>query len=147
MYSSKDDGRNKVSANFNTINSSMIWKSMYHSGHSSIDSEHEALFNALQDLSKHLHKASFKQALKDLIDLTKEHFKSEEVILRNSGYQDFALHVSLHEDLLKTAYDLYKSYDADEDNDEENLIYVINALIMGHLVSEDVNYYDSLKIK
>lgn len=83
MYASKDHGRNKVSANFNPINSSVIWKSIYRSGHEAIDAEHEGLFNALQDLSRHIGKDSFKQALKDLIDLTKDHFKSEEAFLKN----------------------------------------------------------------
>jgi hemerythrin len=147
MYASKDDGRNKVSANFNPLNSSVIWKSLYRSGHETIDDEHEALYNALQDLSRHMNKDTFKEALKDLIDMTRDHFKSEEAFLKESDYNELKKHAHIHEELLKKAYKIYHAYEAGQENDEEKITFVINTLIMGHLVSEDLKFYESLESK
>lgn len=80
------------------------WNSHYETGIGIIDSQHKALFQAVNKLGGSFKagtsKAQAKESLDFLVKYTFEHFQTEEKYMREMGYPELSSHIVLHADLM-----------------------------------------------
>jgi len=86
------------------------WSSRYETGIGIIDTQHKALFAAVNKLADSFKdgtsKTQAKESLDFLVQYTFEHFQTEEKYMRELGYPALSTHMALHADLLGKAHDL-----------------------------------------
>lgn len=84
------------------------WEERYSVGIAAIDEQHRGLIKLANELfagcvqGEDAAKAYFASAVKKAVDYVKEHFATEEGLLRQAGYPDYASHKKQHEDFVRT---------------------------------------------
>nr|AQV13698.1 hemerythrin [Nephtys incisa] len=73
------------------------WDASFQVFYTNLDDEHKALFKAVFDCAKAPSNAG---ALKNLCDVTGNHFADEEGMMKAAKYGDFAGHKKAHDDFL-----------------------------------------------
>jgi hemerythrin len=95
------------------------WNSHVELGHPLIDEQHRRLFSLSEAVAQSLagspaHRPT-EAALRALIDFVREHFATEEGLMRGAGFPETAEHARLH-DLLLAELDAYCRKVRQEDN-------------------------------
>ncbi len=93
------------------------WRDEYRTGIASVDYEHEALIQILNDLHAQLDGSAEKQAVANFLGeintKISAHFALEEKIMRDCGYDQYADHKADHERLLDGIRDIMDDFDRD----------------------------------
>jgi hemerythrin len=79
---------------------SIEWSDKYRIGNDAIDGEHKELFNIANRFLNASDTGAQLAAALELRDYTSEHFRHEELLMREVGYPLTATHLRLHTDLL-----------------------------------------------
>jgi hemerythrin len=79
---------------------SFVWKKGYNVGVEEIDAQHENLFRIANALRSDLPPGRLEEELMYLYRHTREHFKAEEALMRDSGYPYYMDHRDQHDELL-----------------------------------------------
>ena len=91
------------------------WKDEYSVGIESIDSQHKkllGLINSLQTAVNYKTGEAFeREALDELVDYTKTHFKFEEDMMEQSAYSDTQMHKSDHDVIRKKLEKFHKRWE------------------------------------
>lgn len=86
------------------------WNSRYETGIGIIDTQHKALFDAVNRLADSFKAGTSKAQVKDSLDFlvkyTVEHFQTEEKHMRDMDYPKLASHLAEHAQLIVKAKDL-----------------------------------------
>jgi hemerythrin len=87
-----------------------IWSSRFETGIPIIDSQHKALFDAVNKLADSFKAgtsgAQVKESLDFLVKYTVEHFQTEEKYMKEMGYPKLTSHIAEHTQLVPKAKDL-----------------------------------------
>jgi hemerythrin len=87
-----------------------IWNSRFETGIAVIDTQHKALFDAVNKLADSFKAGTSKTQVKDSLDFlvkyTVEHFQTEEKIMKDMGYPKLTSHIAEHVQLVQKAQDL-----------------------------------------
>lgn len=150
LFEAKHSGRNRVVVAENREQIvpafiKLIWKNQFESGNEQIDFEHKQLFELANNLMDYmLSPNSIAQQLHQF-DLLAEHivkhFENEESIMKASDYSDWQAHRQLHQVLIQkvSAYRI-KLFNG-ELRSLEVLNFLINEVIVDHLLAEDAKYF------
>jgi hemerythrin len=88
----------------------MMWNSRFETGIGIIDTQHKALFKAVNDLADSFKTGTSKTQVKECLDFlvkyTVDHFSTEEKIMREMGYPKLTSHIVEHTQLVEKAKDL-----------------------------------------
>lgn len=151
LYLSKNRGRNKVSAIYeekNLLSKGAQWSHLFECGHPTIDSEHQNLLILANEL---LHvqenRQDFTMKLEALVEEIMCHFKSEEEILLSINYPDLDAHKEVHTEINHMALDLVERVKSGEFQSEEVVIKMIQTCIMGHLMTEDIRFFEFIDLE
>jgi diguanylate cyclase (GGDEF)-like protein/PAS domain S-box-containing protein/hemerythrin-like metal-binding protein len=160
MYQAKRAGRNRVvllepkeliwtMADATSL-VRLAWEPSYASGNETIDLEHTELFrlgNLVLDLAMRPDAAPavFKESLNTLLNHVALHFKHEEVILKERGYEHLGDHHACHRVLLDRADQLRRRAETDEISIGALVEFLVMDLIAGHLLREDRDFFPVLK--
>lgn len=83
----------------------VLWNSRFETGVTLVDAQHKSLFDAVNRLAASLGSESMGDGVKESLDFlakyTQEHFKTEELFMREMAYPDLAAHVAEHARLMK----------------------------------------------
>ncbi len=120
----------------------LVWSERFHLGHSTIDSQHQVLFEIYNRLVGAYKECNGHQiitdVLGDLVIYTQSHFREEEAIMARLQYSDLKAHKRSHGRLL-TEIDLFIS---DMDDDKPILTYEVLAFVRNwlkeHVLNEDM---------
>jgi hemerythrin-like metal-binding domain len=86
------------------------WDSLLETGNEQIDSQHKQLVEALNHLVEACHAGTGKEELtrtiKFLLAYTAKHFKDEEALQIQYGYEDYLRHRQIHKEFTSVAVDL-----------------------------------------
>lgn len=122
------------------------WNNEWNSGNEEIDIEHRELLVLLNDLiNVAIIEMDFERSLDKidiLIDKTVKHFDREEEILINIGYQDYDKHCKIHKNLIGKVFQLKQCYQNRELNPAAFFSFIADDVIMGHLISEDMQFFN-----
>lgn len=87
-----------------------VWNSRFETGLPIIDTQHKALFDAVNRLADSFKAGTSKQAVKDSMDFlvkyTVEHFQTEEKVMKDMGYPKLTSHMAEHAQLVAKAQEL-----------------------------------------
>ncbi len=77
-----------------------VWDDKYNIGIDEIDAQHRNLFQLANRLQDDLPQGRLQEELMSLYRHTREHFKAEEALMRDSGYPSYLEHRGQHDALL-----------------------------------------------
>jgi hemerythrin len=84
-----------------------VWNNRFETGIAIIDTQHRALFEAVNKLADSFKagtsKAQVKESLDFLVKYTVEHFQTEEQIMKDMGYPKVTSHIAEHLQLVQKA--------------------------------------------
>lgn len=120
------------------------WKPEYSVGIESIDNQHRklvGLINSLQTAVDYSTGEEFeRQALEELVDYTRTHFKYEEGLMEQHGYPDFEPHRAEHERMIAQVGEVMEAYRQDQDNAMQNAITFLKNWLINHINGTDQQY-------
>lgn len=156
LYEAKNSGRNRVrikedlSCQQNALKRKdgfvqLEWHEEYRCGHELIDRQHRHLFKAANKLLSSL-ASSYEN---DIISLyvaqlmhdVKEHFSTEEQIMREVGFPLVEHHVKVHKALMKKAESLSRRLLDEQLEVSEVLQFLAIDVVYYHLLREDRKFY------
>lgn len=117
------------------------WSPDLATGNTTIDAQHQALFQAgdqlFEAILSNTPKARIEMLMSSLIAKIGQHFQSEEQLLNEMNHTLAAEHAGIHRRLLSKANQLFQSYQKDEIGIGVMLDFVTNDLIQSHIARED----------
>lgn len=154
MYRAKEAGRNRVFCSDDEdrpLNAPIkfVWKSEWESGNPKIDEEHRELVeqaNSLVSLSlSDIDDDKIIPKVDTILNNIIEHFRDEEEILKNVGYPDYEKHAEIHQCLLDKVFQFKKAYQCGDLKLSELFSFIVNDLIVGHILNSDSDYFPYTK--
>lgn len=79
----------------------LAWKESYTIGNPTIDSQHKALFSIINDFDNCFDREAIKSTILELYRYTREHFASEEALMKKVNYPGLNEHRALHDQLIE----------------------------------------------
>jgi diguanylate cyclase (GGDEF)-like protein/hemerythrin-like metal-binding protein len=154
MYAAKNQGRNRVwSAPHSQevgINSERLeWKAEWETGLAAIDDEHKALVvltNQFIEASLDPdHTCDISALMHTIYTGLSGHFTHEEKILADSNYPDTQKHIQIHGNILRKLIGLENRIEAGEVRPVAFYIFIINEIVVGHMLNSDIKYYPHIR--
>lgn len=161
LYQAKNEGRNRVK--FRGINDEIYTQSLednattlkislsksHLSGNASIDSQHANLISLANDLLRSMFTendlADLKKHMTIVLKHVEEHFIDEERILSDAKYPSTAEHASEHRRLVLQCSQMISEHSEVPALQTDIIQYVINDIIMQHMIHEDMKYNAHLR--
>ena len=85
-----------------------------------LDEQHKKLIDIINDLHNAMLKGKSRdildKVLDNLIDYTKNHFRSEEILFEKYNYPDYLKHKKEHDDLVKQVLEIQEKYKSGKKN-------------------------------
>ena len=123
---------------------SLQWGSEFSVGVHAMDEEHIALFALFNDVCASIEdgngRTESEPLLRKLLDLTQEHFRSEEALLTLSGFPGLMNHGDHHKDLNTLMKEYLVRFDRGELGSSANLLRFLREWLTHHIRTEDKVY-------
>jgi hemerythrin len=127
-----------------------IWNARYETGISLIDSQHQALFAAINRLADSFKVGDAPQQVMESLDFlaryTDEHFQTEEHYMRELGYPGLASHLDEHAKLMERVRDLQARL-AERRPVTMDVTILLADWLKQHIDDVDMGYVDFMKEK
>jgi hemerythrin len=128
------------------------WKPEYSVQFEIIDSQHKRLFEIANELHVALKggkgKDQLSALLSNLIAYTKNHFATEENLMRIHSYPDYACHKKLHDELTRQVMQFQKEFDAgNSTTSASDVMQFLSDWLRHHIMETDVRIGAFLKTK
>lgn len=154
LYLAKERGRNRVAV-FEIVDEKPVtyirinWRPSMACGEKNIDNQHMMLFEIANNLiSAALTKAS-KEEVSEKLDMLlshiKEHFDYEEKAQREIDFPEWKEHTKIHDELVEKALGLKKSFEEDTIKITDLFSFLVDDVVYGHMMIEDIKFYPYLK--
>jgi len=122
----------------------VAWRDDLSVGIQAIDDDHKKLLHLINNLQTAVYyptgEAFERQALQELVDYTKYHFKREEDLMSENGYPDFEAHKRVHEEMIAKVGTFLEAYEQDREGTIEELIRFLKAWLIDHIAGTDQKY-------
>ena len=154
LFQSKNAGRNCVTAisweaTVPYVQIKLEWKHEWECGNATIDGQHKKLltlgnkllYAALSDMQSQ----STASVLDELAAHIQQHFESEEQILRSLAYPAVDEHAAIHTTLIHQTKELGKQYKDGKLTSSAIFSFLLDKVIMGHLLMEDILFFSHIK--
>lgn len=127
------------------------WKDEYRTGIKSVDSQHQQLFQIINDLIGAIHdtnssKEVLNKAIQKMTEYAEFHFKHEEEIFRAYQYPSADDHHQKHELFKKTVQDLFEKNQTQEMM-KTAVLAILKDWWLKHILVEDMTYAPFIKSK
>ncbi len=120
------------------------WKGSYSVGIDSIDQQHRRLVNLINQLQtavKYSTGEEFeREALDELVDYTRTHFKYEEKLMEQNDYPDFEQHKAQHEMMIKKVKQVLAEYEHEPETAMNNAVSFLKGWLINHINGTDQQY-------
>lgn len=107
------------------------------------DDQHQVIFNLLNGLNDAAaagNRAAVGKQLDDLISYVAMHFKTEEDLMQQHGYPDYAAHKAKHDELVATCLDVQKKFHAGEAEVTGDTCVFVKDWLVNHIPNVDKHY-------
>lgn len=151
LISAQEQGENFIIATkFEEANEikakELQWNNEWNSGNKEVDREHKELLELLNDLiNVSIVEMDFEMSIDKLdilIEKILKHFENEEEILENIGYKDCDKHNKIHKNLIGKVFQLKQCYQNRELNPAAFFSFLADDVIIGHLINEDMQFFN-----
>jgi hemerythrin-like metal-binding protein len=127
------------------------WSDEFSVGVAEMDKHHQKLvmmINRLIDEQKILtDPATIAELLTEMTDYAQEHFRSEEYLMSEYGYDKKDLQVKQHEEFIVTTQSFYSATDMGANILSRALLDYLSKWLVKHILDEDMEYKDFFKSK
>ncbi len=127
------------------------WEEKYSVNVKEIDEQHKKLINILGDLHTAMLGAKamdiLEKILKELIDYTDYHFKTEEKFMTQYNYPQYKEHKESHDDFTKKVSDFYTDFKQGKKFISVELLFFLKDWLINHILGEDKRYSEFLNDK
>lgn len=121
----------------------ITWDDKLLTGIKIIDEQHQAIFSIANQLhhsiSHNQHKSIFLPLLHALLELTEQHFETEEKMMIESNYPGFEVHKKKHEAVLKKTKTIMAMYESDDFISTSLVSKFITTTVEMHIPDEDLS--------
>ena len=121
-----------------------IWKDEYSVNIKKIDDQHKKLVQILNDLHSSMLMAKantvLEQFLKELIDYTKYHFKTEEDLMYDYKYDKISEHKESHKNFTDKVLQFYDDFQQGKKMITVELLFFLKDWLVNHISGEDKLY-------
>lgn len=158
MYVAKSSGRNvvaqasDVSEDANkeiAYSTKLVWKDLWDCGEFHIDEQHRELFRLSNELLHTFVDEQVNEQTMTILDAfiyhVQKHFRYEEAVLNKIEYEQALMHKNIHQTILKKGIMLKEQYLNKEIELVKLYSYILDEVIVGHLLNEDIKFYDAVK--
>ena len=125
------------------------WKQEYSVGIKSIDNEHQKLLGLINRFltASRDHPSTFyeQEALEELIDYTRYHFKHEEALMEKHGYPDLEAHKKEHQAMVARVNELVEDYNIRGQEALEDTAAYLKHWLINHIQVVDQQYSDFMR--
>lgn len=156
LYHAKQSGRNRVvvAEELDADKSFIVqfaWQPEWESGYEILDNEHKKLHELANILVGVLYESDETEkiihVLDSLIEFVAFHFASEERLLSDIGYVDYDIHAEAHKNLVAKVLKYKESYLQGQLKEAAFLSFIIDDILIGHLVKMDSKFFPVLQEK
>jgi len=116
-----------------------------------IDMQHKKLVSMVNELHQAMVEGSGKEKLgnilSNLINYTRDHFTTEERLMRTHAYPDFLAHKSEHEHLTGTVVDFQRRFQSNEVGLTIEVMEFLKNWLCNHILGSDKKYSPFLNAK
>lgn len=127
------------------------WSDDYSVGIQVIDEDHKRLLHLINNLQTaahyHTDETFVKEAMDELVDYTKTHFKREEDLMEENGYPDFEAHKAEHEAMIAKVGETLKAFEQNQDSAIEDAVQYLKTWLINHINGSDQGYSGFLRDK
>lgn len=120
------------------------WSDVYSVEIELIDRQHQKLFRIINELGSAAEQGKAKEALGEalgeLIDYTKEHFKTEEELFRKHGYPDAATHKKQHDEFVGKVADFKERFEKGKLSMTVEVRLFLSDWLVNHIKKTDKKY-------
>jgi len=150
LYQAKDNGRNRVVAvdditGAPEVTICLTWKSQWESGNQDIDRQHRMLIEEANTLItmalEKYSKVAMQEQINKIVDTCESHFAFEEGILDIRKYPKVSEHGEIHKKLMTKVLKLKKAYERGNVRPTAFFSFLVDDLILGHLLEEDIKFF------
>lgn len=154
LYKAKEKGRNRVVSSkkkqpYEYVGNPIQWKSEWECGNKVIDEQHKELLSISNEFVflslPQSDPVEPVQKIDDLIKHVAYHFECEEAILKESGYLGYIEHAKIHEKIKEDVESLKMSYNKGEVKITAFFTFMLEEVVIGHLLDEDVKFFKYVK--
>lgn len=156
LYHAKEKGLNGVvsadeKCNIDIASLNHEWKYEWESGNNDIDAQHKEILElANVMISMSLSGIEFQKIMNQLnllLEHIMKHFDYEEQILIDVGYEDYDKHFKIHKNLVGKAFQFKEAYINGELNSSAFFSFIIDEVVIGHILDDDVDFFQYIKDK
>lgn len=126
----------------------LSWSDSYLIGDETIDSEHKALFDLINDFHSRWVERQQRQdiaiVLNRLVRYAQQHFQHEEAIMAAAGYPRLGEHQQVHERLFETIFNLHKEFEEGDLHLEQDTMKFVRTWLVEHILNNDYAFRDFL---
>lgn len=127
------------------------WQPDWDSGNEEIDSQHKQLMQKANSvIQQMIQKRSWDEiegTVAGLEKLVRDHFDREEAVLREAGFAELERHREEHRRLCDRLACLQLAYDRKEIKASAFFAFVVDDVIMGHIIDDDTRAFRELKAR
>ncbi len=127
------------------------WKDEYSVGHLEIDSQHKRLFQFAEELHSAMASGKGKDVLSktlaNLISYTKVHFATEERLMQQYHYPEYAQHKQSHDQLTSQVVQFQKEFEASRSSMTVQIMQFLKDWLVHHIGQTDKKIAAFLKQK
>ncbi|MFO7445553.1 MAG: bacteriohemerythrin [Ignavibacteriaceae bacterium] len=124
------------------------WSDKYSVGHSLIDNQHKKLITLINELHTSMKEGRGKESLQKILDelvlYTKEHFSTEEMMMRKAGYSGYNEHKVEHDKLAEKVISLQDLYKAGKVPLTLDVMIFLKDWLINHIEGTDKKYRGKL---
>lgn len=126
------------------------WGPKYETGNQIIDNQHKGLIDLINDLNliaskqqtgKTQHTPELEDIVSDLSTYAKNHFSTEETIMKDMHYPKIAQHHKLHETFTLKINEFQKRFFNEEADVSDQLCNYLNNWLLTHIEKEDMGFF------
>ncbi len=125
------------------------WSEKYRTGIKEIDLQHEKLIGMIGKLNEAMRKGEGRQVLGGILDelaaYTRDHFHTEERLMKEHRYPDYEEHKSKHEKMTRKVLDIQKEYREGKVNITIEVMRFLESWLDKHILGTDMKYAPFLK--
>lgn len=129
----------------------VAWDDRYSVRVSALDDDHRRLLHLINNLQTAAHyptgEAFERQALDELVDYTRTHFKREEELMAAHGYPAYEEHKRQHEAMIAKVEQFLEAYGKDPADTIEEMVQFLKQWLLNHIAGTDQQYSDFLNSK
>ncbi len=122
----------------------ITWSPAFSVGITEIDRQHKKLVDLVNKLYRALKNGQGNEVLggvlDELIAYTQGHFTSEERLMRNNNYPDFAAHKKLHDELVREVSTLKDQFASGKTTLSSDVFNFLKGWLVNHIQKQDKSY-------